>query len=468
MNFLRQFWTATSRTVQQIQLSFAGWVLLLLCASLQFIFSLPHAIALRKLFLLIAFLLAFKYFWEGLKKQPKPLLTAVLIFVAFQVWMLVISGFISSQPLASFSEWKGQWLPPFMDFVAGIGLARALMLSRMKNPSAIIVLSILIPVTAFLCANAIAIIHGWIQASAFLPSQPGIGDHKGINGYLVALLAPILIADLLSRFIKGNRLLPLPVWAISGLLIFAVGTLIATTNRNGIVIMIMTFMLCVLIMIPEIRKIYSAKRVISFVLATLVFVLAIALVSYKIDPRWQTFAETIPIAWDIDRDLLWLNGDDASAAPLTPSGKQVDISEYSRIAWAHEGWRMLKQHPWGIEIARDTFRKLELEKYGHAGMSHSHNSWIDMGLNVGIPGLILWGSFLVLLARFGWQTWRTHKEPLGLALAVLVIMFALRGLLDSIFRDHELEQFLLVTGLLFGALCFGRKDFHQGRINNGC
>ncbi len=458
MESLRQFWSS----VQTAKLSVASWLLLALCASLQYIFSLPHAIALRKLFLLIAFVLALKFFWEALRERPKPLMAAVLLFVALQVWMLVVSGFIANQPLDSLSEWKGQWLSALMAFFVGIGLARALMQSSLKNPATIVVLSILIPIIAFLSVNALVLINGWIGAGEFIPSQAGIGDHKGVSGYLVALLEPILIADLLSRFVKGQRIFPVPAWVISGLLIFAVGTLVATTNRNGILVLILTFMLFAAILISEVRNQYSVKKIATFVLATIAFVLAIAITSYKIDTRWQSFIETIPIAWDIDHDLLWLNGDDASVAPVTPSGKQVDISQYSRIAWAHEGWRMFTQHPWGMEIARDTFRKLELEKYGRAGMSHSHNSWIDFGLNVGIPGLILWASFLVLLARQGWAAWQKHKDPLGLALAVLVTMFAVRGMLDSIFRDHELEQFLLVTGSLFGALSFRKTDFNQG------
>jgi hypothetical protein len=460
MKTLHQSWSAMSSFFQEKQLSFTSWMLLLLSGILQFIFSLPHVIALRKLLLLIAFLIAFKFFWEAMLKKPKPLLSAVMIFVFLQVWMLVIAGAISDQPFASFSEWKGQWLPAFMSFVVGIGLARTLMLSKLKYPRAVVVMSIVIPITIYLCLNAIVIVHEWILAGTFLPSLGGLGDHHGISGYLVALLEPILFADMLSRLVKDTRLLPVSGWVISAILIFAVCTLIATTDRNGIIIMSLTFVLVTAMMISEIRKIYSPKRIITFVLATLVLILSIALVSYKTDSRWQNFIETVPIAWDIDRDLLWLNGDGTNF-PLTPSEEQVDISEYSRIAWAHEGWRMLMAHPWGMEIARDTFHKLELAKYGHAGMAHSHNSWIDFGLEVGILGLLLWGWMLFLLAQFGWRTWRTHKEPLGLALAVLVIMFAVRGLFDSIFRDHEIEQFMLVAGLLFSTLSVGKTNITQ-------
>jgi O-antigen ligase len=460
---IRHSWTALSSSFQEKQLSTAGLSLLLLSGILQFVFSLSHAIALRNLLLLIAFLIASKYFWGALQKRPKPLLSVVLIFALLQLWMLIIAGAIADQPYASFSEWKGQWLPVFISFVIGIGLARALTLSKLKDPRAVVTMSILIPITLYLCLNAIIIIHDWILAGRFLPNLGGLGDHHGISGYLVALLEPILIADMVSRLVKGNRLLPVPGWVISAILIFAVCTLVATTNRNGILSTLLTFMLVTVMTIFEFRKVYSPKKIITFVLATLTFVLAIAIVSYKTDPRWQNFIETIPVAWDIDRDLIWLNGDGANF-PLTPDGEEVDISEYSRIAWAHEGWRMLMAHPWGNEIARDAFHKLELAKYGRAGMAHSHNSWIDFGLEVGIPGLLLWGWILFLLARSGWRTWHVHKEPMGLALAVLVIMFAVRGLMDSIFRDHEIVQFMLVAGLLFSTLSFGKTDIPQTRI----
>lgn len=458
MQFISQPWSAMRNFFQEKQLSFAGWMLLLSSGVLQFVFSLSHVIALRILLLLIAFLISLKYFWGSLETKSKPLFSAVLILVLLQVWMLVVSGFIADQPLASFSEWKGQWLPVLMAFVVGIGLVRTLTLSKFKDTSAVVVMSILIPITTFLTANAVVIIHDWILAGRFLPSLGGIGDHHGISSYLVGLLEPILFVDLFSRIVNSKRILPLPGWASFAVLILSVGTLVGTTDRNGILSMLLTFAMVIALMFSEIRKKFSPGKISCTILAMLVFVLSVAFVSYKIDPRWKTFIETVPIAWNIDHDLLWLNADNARTAPLTPSGRQVDISEYSRIAWAHEGWRMLVAHPWGLEISRGTFHRLVLEKYGHAEMSHSHNSWIDFGLEVGLPGLILWGWFLVVLGRFGLHAWRLNKEPIGLALAVLIIMIGVRGLLDSIFRDHEIVQFMLIASLLYGSLLLGYQN----------
>jgi O-antigen ligase len=444
MKAISQPWSAIRCFFQEKKLSFDIWMPLLISGILLFIFSLDHVIALRKFLLVLGFLIAFKSFWKAMLEKPQPLVTVVTIFLILQVWMVVISLLIAKQPADSLAEWVGQWLPALMTFAIGIGLAHSLMQSKLKEARVAIVMLIVIPVTLYQCVNAIDVIRDMILEGKFLTQQPGISDHKANIGYLIALLEPILIADMLSRLIKGNRLIPVPGWVTGAILVLALFSLITASSRNGIIIMLMAFVLGSRLMISEIRKVYSQKKIIGFILATLILTFLFAFASYKSDPRWQNFSETVPIAWDIDRDLLWLNGDDASSAPLTPSGRKVDISAYSRIAWAHEGWRMLMDHPWGLEIARDTFHKLELAKYGHAGMAHSHNSWIDFGLEVGLIGLVFWGSILILLARFGLQVWKKQNNPLGVALAILVIMFAVRGLLDSIFRDHEIEQFMLV------------------------
>lgn len=449
-----------NRIFQEKQLNYIGWTLLFLSGILQLIFSLSHTIALRKLLLLATFLMAFKYFRDAFSNKQQPIRRVIIVFLLLQVWMLVIAGFVSDQPSASFFEWIGQWLPVVIAFIVGIGLANALMKSKLTDPRVIVVMSILVPITTFLLINAIVVAHEWIIAGRFLPSLGGIGDHHGISGYLVALIEPILIADMFASFVKGRRILPFPVWVTYALLIFAIYSLLATTNRNGILTMVLALVICAAMMISEIRKAFSPRRVVTFAISMLIAIFAIAFVAFKTDSRWHSFIETVPIAWDIDRDLVWLN-DDGSEVPLTPSGEKIDISEYYRIAWAHEGWRMLMAHPWGTEIARDTFHKLVLEKYGHTTIPHSHNSWIDLGLEIGLPGLILWGWVLWTMAQFGRRAWRKYKDPLGVALAVLVVMFAIRGLLDSIFRDHELEQFMLVAGLLFGVLAFRKTNISQ-------
>ena len=196
----------------------------------------------------------------------------------------------------------------------------------------------------------------------------------------------------------------------------------------------------------------------TIVLLSIVFISGYIVTAYKIDPRWKNVAETIPIAWDIDHDIRWLNQNTLNL-PLTSNGEMVGPSLYYSTAWTHEAWNLLMTHPWGTEISFNTFARLVQEKHGKtANTGHSHNGWLDLGLNLGFPGLVLWTAFLSLIAYIGWSAWRRHNDSLGLALLLLVILFASRGTVDSIFQDHMIEQFMLAAGLLLGTITLSKNN----------
>lgn len=442
------------------QLNLHTWSLLALSSMLLFVYALPHVMALRLFLLVTAFLISASAFLTALRQQQSELISALTIYSVLQAWMLVVALFIADQSIQSLLEWKGQWLTTTLSFVIGIGLAAILMGAQLRKPSSVIALVVAIPITLLIAVNSSAVLYDMLLQETFITHDPGITDHTANIGYAIALLEPLLVADMLSRVGKRTPLLPVSIWVASFVLGMSVFALVTASSRNGLLTMLLAFILGGVMMLSELRNIYSRKRLAAVFTISTVLISAYVGIALKSDSRWKNFVETVPIAWDIDRDTLWLNstGDDL---PLTPSGEPVDLSAYNRIAWAHEAWRMLLVHPWGTEISRETFHRLELAKYGHAGMAHSHNGWLDFGLNFGFPGLILWATFLFLLARTGWRAWKEYKEPLGFALVLLVVMFAFRALFDSIFRNHMIEQFMLVAGLLIGAITLKKRERSQ-------
>ncbi len=438
------------------QLNLPTWVLLALSSMLLFVFTLPHSMALRQVLLVSAFLVSARAFLTSLRQQQNELISALTIYAILQSWMLVVALFIADQANPSLLAWKGQWLTTTLCFVIGTGLAAMLMGARLRKPSSVIALVVAIPITLLIVTNSATVLYDILHLEAFITHHPGITDHTANIGYAIALLEPLLVADMLSRVGRQTPLLPVPTWVVSLILGVSVFALVTASSRNGLLTMLLAFILGGIMMLSELRKIYSPKRIAAFFLIGTLLILGYVGIALKSDPRWQNFAETVPIAWDIDRDTRWLNTPGYDL-PLLQSGEPVEFSAYYRIAWAHEAWRMLLAHPWGTEISRDTFYRLELAKYGHAGMAHSHNGWLDFGLNFGFPGLALWAIFLYLLARTGWRAWQKFNDPLGFSLTLLVVMFTFRALFDSIFRDHMIEQFMLVAGLLLGALTFNKK-----------
>lgn len=436
-------------------ISWQLWILLALSSTLLFIFTIPNALALRKLLLAIAFLLSVSAFLPVLRQRKNELYPIFLVYALLQAWMLCVAFFIADQTIHSLMEWKGQWLTTILSLVIGLGLSTMIMGAQMRHPVVIITLAIAVPVTLLVVANDIIVLYDMYLEGTFITHHSGISDHTANISYAIALLEPLLVADILSRVTKRGPLLPFPIWVINIILITALFALVTASSRNGLLTILLAFILGGLMTLSELRKAYPPKQVATVLIIGMIFIAGYVTVAIKSDPRWQNFVATVPIAWDIDRDTRWVGSENL---PLTPSGNPVDTSAYYRIAWAHEAWRMLLTHPLGIEISRETFRRLVIAKYGHhAHMAHSHNGWLDFGLNFGFPGLALLSIFLFLLAHTGWRAWKDHREPLGFALTLLVIMFAFRALLDSIFRNHMIEQFMLVSGLLIGALTFTKN-----------
>lgn len=454
INSMLKMHTATEPENINKRMNLRLWALLALSGVLLFVFTLPNAIALRKLLLVTAFLVSAGAFWAAMRQRQNELAPALMIYALLQIWMFCVALFIADQAAPSLLEWIGQWLTPTLSLAIGIGLAAMIMSARLRNPMALIALTVAAPITLLLVLNDAVALYDMARQRVFITHHNGITDHTANIGYAIALLEPLLIADILSRIAKRGRLLPVPVLVSNIVLVIAIFALVSASSRNGLLTILLAFVLGGIMMLSELRKAYPPKQVATAFLIGAIFIAGYITVSIKSDPRWQYIFETAPIAWDIDKDTRWLDGENL---PLTPSGEPVEASAYLRIAWAHEAWRMLLTRPWGTEISRETFHRLEVAKHGHAGMAHSHNGWLDFGLNFGFPGLALWSAFLFLLARAGWRAWQERRDPLGFALMLLVVMFAFRALLDSIFRNHMIEQFMLVAGLLAGAITFRKR-----------
>ena len=98
------------------------------------------------------------------------------------------------------------------------------------------------------------------------------------------------------------------------------------------------------------------------------------------------------------------------------------------------------------------FRKLLERDHPDLRTGHAHNGYLDMALSAGQPGLVLWLAFFSTAIWYGVRHYSRSGNPYAIALILLICAFALRGALDSIFRDHIVEEFMLCAGLLTGCL----------------
>ncbi|MGQ7959671.1 O-antigen ligase family protein [Pseudomonas sp. SP16.1] len=78
-------------------------------------------------------------------------------------------------------------------------------------------------------------------------------------------------------------------------------------------------------------------------------------------------------------------------------------------------WELFLQHPW-LGLGLGSSYELEVAAIG-ATYEHAHNLFAHIALQLGLPGLLLWLSTLLVVF---WRGWSNRTSPVGLALCSLL------------------------------------------------
>jgi hypothetical protein len=170
--------------------------------------------------------------------------------------------------------------------------------------------------------------------------------------------------------------------------------------------------------------------------------LAVAAGAINPTANWEKLIATVPIALDTTTHKAWLS--DQYPMPNLPDGSPIDVSTYLRVAWMKEGLKAGADSLLGTGFDRNAFGRVMQARYGTM-LGHSHSSVVDLLIGIGIPGLLLWFGWLISLL---WLAIRGFDQGWGYALLLIVIDFAIRSFIDSNIRDHMLQMFLFLIGVL--------------------
>lgn len=419
------------------------------------VWQIPNVMALRKLMILALCVL---YLPAGLRLIASRWRNAadeawtrrmVILYVALIAWMLVVALFISDQTSASLGDIRGEWLAATLCLIAGMGAGQAFAGGRSGAGHYALRAVFWSLVAHAVLQSGVAL---WILAQrGALPEHfAGISDHRANVTYTNALALAILIAEAIAATFGRSRFLGLGRAGMLSVYLILLASTFASASRNGMIVFLALTLVGGAAMLFTAWRTRHGRRVGPVVASILLLVLAGVWIGVAADPRWQRIAATIPVAWDVDSTDFWVNPY-VPGAPPAADGGEIDISVYHRVALARVAWRYLTEHPLGTDATREAFRTLLIRKYPDAVVAHSHNSYLDFGIANGFPGLLLWVAFMVALACYGARRYRHTASPYAAALVLVTVGYLLRGSLDSIFREHMLEQFLLCAGLLMGA-----------------
>ncbi|MGC0151308.1 O-antigen ligase family protein [Chromobacterium vaccinii] len=246
-----------------------------------------------------------------------------------------------------------------------------------------------------------------------------------------------------------ERLSRLPRWALGaiGLLILFVS--LKAGARNGMIgLVYLCFSMLVIFMLFDGARLGWRKAVLLVVLVVAA-VGALAGYAFKEDTRNQVFLESARAGWNYPATKGWLR---IAPYPLMHDGRTVDESAYERVAWIHSGLDLIIARPQGYGFARNAF-SLALTETGHPNnVGHSHSGFIDWGVGLGLPGVLLWLAFCATLLGFGYRAFRQRREILGLMLMLVTAGYLGRMLMESVNKDHMLYLFLFTAGALLAEI----------------
>ena len=422
----------------------------LLLGLLFFVFPIPRTISLRDLLLLLV-LLTFGYVaWRNGRRHEnlRALIVPATLLALFTAWMYGVALFVSPETAWSLDEIGSQWLRALAALAAGVAVAVAV-----KKDSGLERKALLVIFAALLLHVLIVDILAVKQWSQDLMAQREFGRISGLAGgpdksnYLTNLLLCFLLAESLYRLLRKKRMLPFGNVLLGSAVGVALFSMFAERMRNGVAVFALMLLIAGLLWLlaqkSRLRKTGFVAGAAALAVITLGGLgLAVAI---KGGSGLKKLIETVPIAWDTEHHRGWLD-EKKYGLPLLSTGETVDPSAYQRIAWLKQGLLIIGEHPLGIGFGRNAFGHGLKAKYGEGG-GHSHSGLLDLAIGTGVPGTLLWLGFFVSLMRLAWKRARATHSHAAILLMLLLLDFGARMFLDSVIRDHMLQQFLFLTGV---------------------
>jgi O-antigen ligase len=142
-----------------------------------------------------------------------------------------------------------------------------------------------------------------------------------------------------------------------------------------------------------------------------------------------------------------------------------EMSRDPRLALWPEIVDYIKARPaTGYGFGRGLLRKPLGEDFQDVLLWHAHNFFLDVTLQLGVPGLALFAALLAATLRSGWRLTREPNElsaACGLALIAVVVGMVIRNSTDTLLVRQNALFYWGVVGFLLG---WGRQALHRPRM----
>ena len=443
-------------------------LVIFLASSLLVIWPLPGTIAIRQILLALLFMTlifiqknSLSNIWNVIPKK------IALLFLLLTGWLIFHSIFIADDKAFAVRNLSSQWLRATISVLTGILLGYYAIHQKWHFRHTIRADTLLFCILAstFVIHLGSTVVEAIIELITNAQIQKRI--IYGINGgpeqvsYLanfalcIAMATYVLLATTKKCLANKKQI----ILALTVITILISLNLYLSAMRNAFICATVIFLASMVFIFIKASLSQRTKLTVS-IIAT--FAMLTLMYIQSQDPRWTTFAETLPISWDTKGNQAWLNK--KLPLPKLSDGTTVSHSNYTRVAWFKEGSLLIAENPLGKGYDRNIFGKALSEKYlideQDISSIHSHSGLIDFTIAAGLPGGILLYSFFVMIIFYGFRMSVKHPQLafFGVALALIVLNFTTRSIIDSVIRDHMFEMFMFLTGFfVICSACFEEK-----------
>lgn len=432
-------------TNQQVPIGVWGRLLLLFAAIYIAVLPMANTMALRNVALLaVLVLLAFvsirvpAQWWLGIS-------SAWLIPLALWVAYLCLFPLIAEDSAGAWRNLGQIWYRSILALVAGAGVA--VVLARYGGLVTTFHVGLLTVVPLVIHLGLVA--FKAYEISGIPWNYWGRETHHADLGY-AAGHAVVLFAVSAALALKRERR-RLVAFALIAAAILSV-TIAHSRGGLGFALLGLFLVFAVDLMVSDARK---RTRYIAILVAGVAAIVLVVVFASRSDDRWVRMADRLAGGFygdalqiqcegnaQIERELTERFGPGQQTADLVES---IRAGDGARIVLVRAGLRLAELHPWGLDGSRQAYQ-LRLKEYcpnpAAFQISHTHNGWLDTVLSLGWIGAGLYLLVLVNFLRLGIKGLRTGGEGIEWAyvLVVLSIFWILRGLTDSVYRDHQLEM----------------------------
>jgi O-antigen ligase len=428
-----------------------------------FIWPMPHTISLRQSLIgLVLALSAYLAFKERPRiRECKGLALPLAILVILITWMHAVAVFISTETASSLHDIRGQWLTSAL--IMFMGSAAAFASSGEGRASKGVLISIFAALMAHVIYHDLDAIFRLFSEGALPRNEGALAGGRDKMSYISILAITFCIAEGYLRVSGRGKRLQMPNLLLVASFILVLFGIFIGGSRNATALTLLLFIAAVVFFIYE--NGLDRKKAAILAVFSLLFVV-FGYISITKTPQWRTLAQTIPLALDVEGNKCWL---DCEKYPLDNVDMTYTHSNYMRIAWFKVGAIIISENPLGRGYEKSAFGHAVKAKYNEgAGEGHSHSDIIDFGIGNGVPGLVMLYAFFLALIYAALKAFKASSSFCAFLLAFMIFGVAARVVVDSMLRDHMLQQIMFLVGLLTVLMAQDEPSFrkHESRLKD--